>query len=44
MWLEEGDHGLAFTDIYDGLDNGTIWSVLTTRIPKIDVGIFTHPM
>jgi hypothetical protein len=40
-WLEHGDHGLTFEDVYDGLDNGTLRSVLTKRTPDMDLGLFT---
>lgn len=40
-YLGDGDHGLTFDEVYDGLENGTLWKVIKKRVPDIDLALFT---
>lgn len=39
-FAEDGNDTLTFADVYEGLDNGTLWSVIKKRHPNMDVSIF----
>jgi len=40
-WLEDGNHGLTFDDVYEGLDNDTLWEIVNRKIPEMDLSMFT---
>ena len=40
-FLEDGNHGVTFDDVYDGIDNGTLFDVLKAKVPHMDVGWWT---
>jgi hypothetical protein len=39
-WLENGNHGVTFEDVYEGLDNETLWQVINAKVPKMDLSMF----
>lgn len=34
-WMRSGDHGVSFDDIYRGLEDGQLWSLLEARMPDV---------
>lgn len=41
IWLEDGNHGVTFDDVRNGIRNGNLWAVINAKIPKMDLGMFT---
>jgi hypothetical protein len=39
--LQDGNHGLTFDDVYDGIDGGTLWSVIEAKASNLDMSLFT---
>jgi hypothetical protein len=40
-FLEEGNHGVTFEHVYNGLDNGTLWEIVNKKVPDMDLSMFT---
>jgi len=40
-YLEDGNDGLTFDEVYDGLDKGTLWGVINAKHPTMDLSLLT---
>jgi hypothetical protein len=41
-FASDGGDKLTFDEVYDGLDNGTLWAVIQAKHPHMDLTMFTH--
>lgn len=39
MFAEDGGDKLTFDDVYEGLDNGTLWKVIKAKHPNMDLSL-----
>src|ERR1043166_895077 len=41
-FAQSEDDGLTFDEVYEGLDNDTLWTVISAKHPHRDLTMFTH--
>jgi hypothetical protein len=41
-WAEDKKQDLTFQDVQTGLDDGTLWEILETKIPGMDISMYRH--